>query len=221
MKYFKSTLLLKNFFFKVGTLHAWLVYMANYPRSLIVYDGSIFHVTWQCHNEDWLLSSHFAKKLYFELLLKYKCAYRMTFFSYCLMDNHIHLTGQCESQIMLSRFFKVVNSCFAKAINKFLKRKGQVVMDRYKSPVIETDEDLMSVITYNDLNPYRTIRKTHPKDYEWSSYAHYAYGKQDPLLTEPEFYITLGNTAKERQKKYRYMTNEIIKDDHRTHKCPY
>ncbi|MFH1356766.1 MAG: hypothetical protein ABII18_06485, partial [bacterium] len=28
-------------------------------------------------------------------------------------------------------------------------------------------------------------------------------------------------TAKERQKKYRYMTNEIIKDDHRTHKCPY
>ena len=195
--------------------------MAGYPRNLIIFDDSLFHVTWKCHNEDWLISSNFSKKLYYELLLEHKHNYSMVFFSYCFMDNHIHLTGQCKSQELLSNFFKVVNSRFAKSVNKFLKRKGQVIMDRFKSPTMETDEDLMSVITYNDLNPYRTIKQTHPKDYDWSSYAHYAYGKQDPLLTDPEFYKDLGDSPKARQRKYRLITNEIIKNDQRMPKCPY
>ena len=73
-------------------------------------------------------------------------------------------------------------------------------MDRFKSPTMETDDDLMNVMIYNDLNPYRTRKKTHPKSYKWSSYQHYAYGKQDPLLTEPECYKALGKTSQQRQK---------------------
>jgi len=195
--------------------------MANYPRSLIVHDGSVFHVTWKCHNNDWLLSSEFAKKLYYELLLKYKHYYGIQIFSYCFMDNHPHLTGQCETQKKLSDFFRVVNSCFVKSLNRHLKRKGQAVMDRFKSPVMETDEDLMNVMIYNDLNPYRTVKGTRPKEHKWSSYHHYAYGKEDPLLTEPECYKEMGKTAKKRQKNYRLMIEEIMKDDHRMPKCPY
>jgi len=195
--------------------------MANYPRGLIVYDGSVFHVTWKCHNEDWLLSSEFAKRLYYELLVKYKDLYGIQIFSYCFMDNHPHLTGQCETQEKFSDFFRVVNSCFARKLNRYLKRKGQAVMDRFKSPVMETDEDLMSVIIYNDLNPFRTIKRIHPRDFKWSSYHQYAYGKSDPLLTEPECYKEMGKTPKERQRNYRFMIDEILKNDHRLPKCPY
>ncbi len=195
--------------------------MANYPRSLIVGDGSVFHVTWKCHNNDWLLGSEFAKKTYYDLLLKYKDLYGVQIFSYCLMDNHPHLTGQCKSQKLFSDFFRVVNSCFAKTLNRHLKRKGQAVMDRFKSPTMQTDDDLMSVIIYNDLNPFRTIKQTHPKNFKWTSYHHYAYGNEDPLLTDPECYLSLGKTAKERQSNYRHMIDEIIKDDHHAPKCPY
>src|SRR3989339_143650 len=195
--------------------------MANYPRSLLVFEGSVFHVTWQCHNKDWLLKSEFAKALYYELLLKYKMVYDIIIFSYCLMDNHVHMTGRCASQKLFSDFFRVVNGCFSRSINKHFCRRGQVVMDRFKSPTMETDDDLMSVIIYNDLNPKRTTNNIHPKNHKWSSYHHYAFGQEDPLLTDPEFYIGLGNTAHDRQNKYRLMIEEIIANDHRTPICPY
>ena len=195
--------------------------VANFPRSLIVFDGSIFHVTWKFHNNDWLLSSDFAKRLYYDLLLKYKARYGIEIHSYCLMDNHPHLSGRCQTQKLFSDFFRVVNSCFAKRLNKSLKRKGQAVMDRFKSPTMQTDEDLMNVMIYNDLNPSRTIKGQHPKQHRWSSYHHYALGKKDPLLTEPECYLDLGRNHLERQRKYQTMIDDIFKDDSRVPRCPY
>ena len=187
--------------------------MANYPRSLILHDGSTFHITWKCHNDKFLLKSEFSKECYYDLLLKYKNKYKVKFFSYCFMDNHPHLTGTCETQKGLSDLFRVVNSCFSKTLNKHLKRKGQTVMDRFKSPLIQDDEGLREVMFYNDLNPFRTIKQILPKDFKWSSYHHYAYGKEDPLLSEPEFYLEWGKTPEERQKVYREMVEAILKDD--------
>ncbi|MCP5464823.1 MAG: transposase [Deltaproteobacteria bacterium] len=196
--------------------------MANHARKILIQAGDMFHVTWQCHNRDFLLSSEFAKQLYYKLLLKYKDDYQMQFYSYCFMDNHPHLTGKCVSQKLMSDFFRVVNSCFAKTMNKYLKRKGQLVMDRFKSPVIETQVDLKKVMIYNDMNPARTVNGTHPKDFRWSSYRHYAYGRKDSLLTDPPCYQELGDSDKERQQAYRKMIQEIFETDERVlQKCPY
>jgi putative transposase len=178
-------------------------------------------VTWKCHNNDWHLASEYAKRTYYELLLKYKVLYGIEIFSYCLMDNHPHLTGRCTTQRMFSDYFRVVNSCFAKAMNKWMKRKGQMVMDRFKSPTIQSDEGLLNVIIYNDLNPSRTIKGIHPRDFKWSSYHHYAHGRIDPLLTEPECYLNMGCDASARQRKYRVLIHEIFKNDSRVPKCPY
>jgi putative transposase len=195
--------------------------MANFARSSFVFDGSHFHVTWKCHNDSWLIKRDCFKDLYNELLFKYKKQYKMTLISKIYMDNHIHLSGKCETQELFSNFFKTVHSCFAKKLNHRLGRSGQVIKDRFKSPVIESDADLQSVMIYNDLNPSRTKKGLHPKHYKWSSYHHYAYGKKDPLLTEPEWYKELGDTPKERQKKYRKLIDEIYKNDDRVPKCPY
>jgi putative transposase len=131
------------------------------------------------------------------------------------MYNHPHLTGTCSSAKSFSDFFRVVNSCFAKSLNKKLKRKGQVVMDRFKSPVIETGHDLLQVMFYNDLNPFRTVEQTKPETFKWSSFKHYAYGKKDPLLTQPKCYLNLAETDKERQIKYREMVQYIVQNDHK------
>lgn len=189
--------------------------MANHPRSLLIFDNATFHVTWKCHNHDWLLKSEFAKSTYYHFLLKYKDKYGVAFHSYCLMDNHPHLTGTCRSAKAFSDFFRVVNSCFAKTINKNLGRAGQVVMDRFKSPLIETGHDLLQVMFYNDLNPFRTKARIDPGNFKWSSYAYYAHGKEDPLLTDPKCYTSLGKTASERQEKYREMVRFIVENDYK------
>ncbi|MFH1874390.1 MAG: transposase [Pseudomonadota bacterium] len=185
--------------------------MAYLPRYNIIYDNAFFHVTWQCHNKDWLLQWDWAKQAYYNLLLKYKDKYGVEIYSYNFMDNHPHLTGHLDNKEAFSAFFRLVNSQFARIVNKHLKRRGQVVMDRFKSPVIESDEHMLTAMAYIDLNQHRVKKVTHPRKNDWSSYKYYAYGKADPLITPSPSYLALGRNALERQKQYRAIVEDLIK----------
>jgi putative transposase len=184
--------------------------MAYLPRYEIVYDDAFFHVTWQCHNNDWLMQWDWAKKAYYDLLLKYKDDYGIKIYSYNFMDNHPHLSGHLECKKRFSDFFRLVNSRFAKIVNKRLKRRGQVVMDRFKSPVIESDEHMLNVMAYIDLNQHRAKKVSHPQKNDWSSYAYYADGKKDSLITPSPSYLALGETPLERQHAYRNIVEGLM-----------
>lgn len=87
-----------------------------------------------------------------------------------------------------------------------------MVMDRFRSPTIKNDKHLLTVMVYIDLNSYRAGKIKHPKNYKWSSYAYYAEGKADPLITPAPSYLTLGDTPQERQSEYRIMVEELMKE---------
>ena len=184
--------------------------MARTPRYLILGEGSLFHVTWQCHNRDFLLKPLWAKKLLFGLLLKYKAVYGMTFFSYIIMDNHFHISGQAPSLEKFSAFFQVVHSVFAKRLNKRRKRYGQVVRDRFKSPLLEDENVLIKEMIYHVLNEVRCGKSNDPTQNTMSSYAFYAEGRKDPLITPPPVYLQLGTSPQERQMAYRAMVLDIL-----------
>lgn len=184
--------------------------MPRIPRKQIVSEGSLFHVTWQCHNKDFLLKPHWAKKILYRLLLKHKDRYKMTIFSYIIMDNHLHISGKSPSLRNFSRYFQVVHTSFAKMINKRNNRIGQVIRDRFKSPLLQNEKALFQEMIYHDLNEVRCGKSNDPGKNELSSYPHYAFGKKDHLLTEPDFYIKLGKTPKQRQNTYRIMVLEIL-----------
>ncbi len=194
--------------------------MASLPRSAILEDNSCFHVTWQCHNQDRLLKESWAKQLYYNLLLHYKDRYQIQIYSYCLMDNHPHLSGHLNSLRDFSDFFRVVNARFARLYNKHVKRRGQVVMDRFKSPMIQTDKHLLEVMRYIDLNPKRAGKVFHPDDNQFSSYRYYAHGENDPLITPAPSYLTLGNTPEQRQSEYRALVEHLLQNDWKN-KQPY
>ncbi|HPW44775.1 MAG TPA: transposase [bacterium] len=184
--------------------------MAYLPRYEIIYDGAFFHVTWQCHNRDWLLQWEWAKRAYYDLLLKYKNRYGVEIYSYNFMDNHPHLAGKLDSKEQFSAFFRLVNSRFARIVNKQLKRRGQVVMDRFKSPIIESDHQMLTVMAYIDLNQHRAKKVRHPRDNDWSSYGYYAYGREDPLITPSPSYLALSEDPIERRREYRAIVESII-----------
>lgn len=184
--------------------------MAYIPRYEIIYDDACFHVTWQCHNKKWLLRHEWAKAAYYNLLLKYKEKYGVEIYSYNFMDNHPHLTGHLREKEKFSGFFRVVNGQFAKFVNKRLRRRGQVVMDRFKSPVIESDEHMLKAMAYIDLNQHRAGKVTHPSNNTWSSYAYYAHGKKDPLITPSPSYLALGRNSQERRREYVGIVEALI-----------
>jgi putative transposase len=194
----------------VGISIAIISGMPYLPRYHIIDDDSYFHVTWQCHNKDWLLRWDWAKQIYYDLLLKYKDKFGITFHSYNFMDNHPHLIGHLRTKDEFSAFFRVVNCQLAKRINRQLKRRGQVVMDRFKSPKIESDEYMHNAMIYSDLNQYRAGKVKHPRHNTWSSYSYYAYGTPDPLITPSPSYLALDNTPEERQLAYRGMVEALI-----------
>lgn len=194
----------------LGTLLALTYSMAHLPRCEKISDDSYFHVTWQCHNEDWLLQWDWAKRAYYELLLKYKDKYGIQIHGYNFMDNHPHLTGHLRTVEEFSGFFRLVNGQIAKIINKHLKRRGQVVMDRFKSPMIESEEHMLNTMAYIDLNPHRVKKVDHPRENDWSSYRYYAYGERDPLITPFPLYQDLGKTDAQRQHEYRMMVAALM-----------
>jgi len=184
--------------------------MPYLPRSEIIHDDAFFHVTWQCHNKDWLLQWDWAKRIYYDLLLKYKEKYGIEIHSYNFMDNHPHLAGHLRTREEFSGLFRVVNSQFARAVNKQLKRRGQVVMDRFKSPLIESDDHMLRAMAYIDLNQHRVKKVPHPRKNTWSSYRYYAHGRPDPLITPAPSYLALGRIPLERRREYRAMVEALM-----------
>lgn len=183
----------------------------TYPRYVLIWDGCTVHVTWQCHNFSRLLRPQWAKQAYYDLLCKYKDRYHVAIHSYDFMSNHPHLTASLQgTKEEFSALVRTVNSQFARLVNRRLGRRGQVCMDRFKSPVIQNDEIHLHVMAYGNLNPVRAGITTHPRYYRWTSYHYYAHGKADPLLTPAPVYLTLGATPPERQRAYQQMIDEIL-----------
>ncbi len=187
--------------------------MATVPRKYIIPKASLFEVTWTCHNDTPFFISDVYKSFYYNALLRYKKKYHIQIYSYCFGGKSPYLTGYCNTQSELSNFFRDVNSGFAKFLNKQLGRKGQVVMDRFKSPKIQTFEILTQVMLAHDIRPLEEGLIENLEDFEWSSYRHYAYGIHDPLVTEPRCYKNLGKTPLDRQKAYRQLVCEILAHD--------
>ena len=72
---------------------------------------------------------------------------------------------------------------------------------------------MIKVMTYGDLNGVRAGRDKLPEESKWSSYAYYAYGRDDPLITSAPSYLALGATGEERQRVYRTMVQDLMLQD--------
>jgi putative transposase len=72
---------------------------------------------------------------------------------------------------------------------------GHVWQGRYKSPVIQDDGHLLTVLRYIEANPVRAGMVTHPGDYRWSSFAAHGLGSPDHSLDRLVVYDDLAKTS--------------------------
>jgi putative transposase len=181
--------------------------MARIPRRYLVDLGSTNHCTWRSHNTTHVFELDAAKQLFLDLVRKYAERHGIRVRSYCLMGTHPHMVVVAQKgQAEFSRFWQVVNHLFARWYNRQQKsRRGQVVTQRMKSPLIQPGADgrhVLTVMRYGDLNPVRAGMVRSPKDYAWSSYRHYALGEANPLIDDEPEYLALGRTPAQRRLAY-------------------
>jgi putative transposase len=125
--------------------------------------------------------------------------YRVSIHAYVLMPNHLHLLATPSDEGGLAAMMQKVGRLYVPWFNNKYGRSGTLFQGRFRTSVIDPDAYFLACIRYIELNPQRNQLAFDPRDYPWSSYAHHAGVRPDPLITDHAKYWELGNTPFQRE----------------------
>ena len=122
--------------------------------------------------------------------------------AYVLMENHVHLLVTPPRAGAIGQLMQRLGRQYVGQFNARHGRTGTLWEGRYKACLVDTTEYLLRCARYIDLNPVRAGMLASAADYPWSSHAHLAGLRHDPLLTPHPLYWQLGNTPFAREQAY-------------------
>ena len=175
--------------------------MPRPPRDLL--DGGCYHLIARGNNRQFLFTTADQFRYFLDLLARGQTRYPAQLYHYCLMSNHLHLLLTIALGPQLPKFMQFLLQGYGRWYATRQPYVGHVWQGRYKSPRVATESYYLEAGRYIERNPLRAQMVRDLCAYPWSSYAYYATGQADPLVTEDPYYATLGGTATERQAAYR------------------
>lgn len=141
--------------------------MGRDPRP--VADGAIYHLMARGNRRQPIFLDDDDRKMFLRMLSRVCVRYGWTCYGYCLMGNHIHLATKTPvgnlpegMRHLLGRYAWLHNQSHGIADHLF--------RSRYLSVLIESDEQLISVIRYIARNPLRGGLVERAEDWPWASY---------------------------------------------------
>ena len=174
----------------------------------ISFAGAVFHVTSRGNNREKIFLDDDDFQRYRTLLRKYRAKLDFKLYAYSLMPNHVHLLIETTKTASISKIMHAINTSYAMYFNAKYDHVGHVWQGRFHSGIIDTENYLLEVMRYMDLNPVRGRISKRPKNYEWTSYRRYADGDADDLIDPHELYENLGKTDRKRRRVYREFVEE-------------
>jgi len=176
-----------------------------------------FHVLDRGNNRQVVFREEQDFAYFLKLLKKYKKELKFKLYHFCLMPNHIHLMIEPTADGSLPRIMMRLTLAYSSFFNKKYRGVGHVWQGRYKSSLIDKEDYFIYCGLYNELNPVRAGLTARPESWRWSSYGFYAFGDKTPLLdglvdTDP-YYLILGDTFQECQKRYRENIESVVREE--------
>ena len=170
------------------------------PRPLRpVDDGLIYHVINRGNNRQKVFRKPADFQAFLQALADLKNRKPFELYGYCLMTNHIHLLLR-PTGVTISRIVQSLLVSHTQRYHKHYKSAGHVWQGRFKSPVIQNDEHLLTVLRYIEANPLRAAIVERAEDYPWSSYRARGAGQAEELLDRLPAYEELSPYAKVRER---------------------
>src|SRR6478672_5070600 len=140
------------------------------PRPLRPIDeGLVYHVINRGNNRQRVLAKKADFEAFLGTLLELKERKSFKLYGYCLLDNHFHLLIR-PSGASISRIMQSLLVSHTHRYHKHHRSRGHVWQGRFKSPVIQDDEHLLTVLRYIEANPLRARIVKDTGKYPWSSY---------------------------------------------------
>ncbi len=188
------------------------------PRSLrITVPNLPFHILDRGNNRQVIFYDEEDFIYFLNLLKRYKKELKFKLYHLCLMSNHIHLVMEPTIASSLPRIMMRLTLAYSSYFNKKYRGVGHVWQGRYKNALLDKEDYFIWCGLYVELNPVRAGLVAKPQDWRWSSYRFYIFGEMDSLLNglidvDP-YYLPLGKTVEERQKRYRKSMEGVTKEE--------
>ena len=188
--------------------------MARLPRYVI--PGQPQHIIQRGNNRQVIFASDADYQFFRDALVEAAGRFGLAIHSYVWMTNHIHLLASPLYADSISKALQSVGRRYVQYYNHTYQRTGTLWEGRYRATVIDSEQYLLKLMHYIDMNPVRAGIVRHPRQYAWSSYRHYADGDKGPnssWLMPHQLYLALGRTDEERRLAYQQLFASIAAEE--------
>jgi putative transposase len=175
--------------------------MGRQPR--LIADGLVYHALNRGNNRAAVFHQPTDYLAFLQALGQTQQRYPFRLYAYCLMTNHFHLVLQPGDGQSISRILQSLTVAHTWRCHREHGSVGHVWQGRFRSPAIQEDEHLLTVLRYVEANPLRAGMVSDLAAYPWSSYPAHGLGRADPLLSEAPVWPGRGPTAEARQAYWR------------------
>lgn len=172
------------------------------PRPLRpIAKGLVYHVINRGNNRQDVFGEDGDYRAFLQAMADLQERKPFDLYGYCLMRNRIHLLIRPRGGT-ISRIVQSLLVSHTQRYHRFHRSGGHVWQGRFKSPVIQDDDHLLSVLRYIEANPLRAKLAPRAGAYPWSSFGCHGEGRADPLLAPVVPYEALASRAATRQRRW-------------------
>ncbi|SES91588.1 REP element-mobilizing transposase RayT [Oceanobacillus limi] len=136
--------------------------------------NGMYHIMLRGINRQTIFEDEEDKGRLLETLIKYKTISRYSIYSYCFMDNHIHLLMR-ENGESLSKVIQRISASYVFWYNEKYERTGHLFQERYKSENVETTDYFLTVLRYIHQNPVKAGLVRNAFECKWTSLGEYIH----------------------------------------------
>jgi putative transposase len=188
--------------------------MARLPRYVI--PGQPQHIIQRGNNRQAIFAAEADFRFFRGALVEAASQHGLAIHAYVWMTNHIHLLATPEFDGSISKVFQSVGRRYVQSRLAAGMCSISTTPSRYRATVVDSEQYLLVLMRYIELNPVRAGMVVHPSEYPWSSYLFNAQGNgganADWLLPHAE-YLRLGSNPVDRQSAYRQLFRAAISGD--------
>jgi REP element-mobilizing transposase RayT len=115
---------------------------------------SVFHIMCRSLDEVDLFKEDADKVIYLKYVKHYMGIFKFKLYSYCLMDNHVHMMIDANGAD-ISMIMHGINYSYVMYFNRKHGRRGHLLEDRFRSKIVNSDGYLIGLSAYIHYNPIK------------------------------------------------------------------
>jgi putative transposase len=134
--------------------------------------SGVYHIMLRGINRQTIFEDDEDRHKFLETLKNYKDISGYELYSYCLMDNHVHLLMR-EIEEPIAVAIKRISSCYVYWYNLKYERIGHLFQERFKSENVESSAYFLTVLRYIHQNPLKAGLANSVWECKWTSIYEY------------------------------------------------